>query len=136
MGTIDTNLQPVANETPVNQTETPETTEENTGLPAPVKFSKTQIIILVVGIVLIVVAFISFLLEKPKLPTVTIPSPLLVATQSASLPPKEISEFGKTEAFTNFENKLTDLQKTNSTVDLYEAKLSFPLLDMNVNFNK
>jgi hypothetical protein len=103
-------------------------------ISSPVKFSKIQIAIAVLSLVLIILAVIVVLLKKPSTPQVVIIKASPVATQSASLPPREVSEFGKTEAFTKFENKVTDLQKTNETVDLYESKLSFPLLDMNVNF--
>lgn len=63
--------------------------------------------------------------------------PLPIATPTINKPLNLIPSSLATEAgFLKLEEDLKTLQNDNNTVDLSEPKISFPNLEMNVNFNK
>lgn len=66
--------------------------------------------------------------SKPTIPPTTAPQPSPITQM--------VSEFAKTEEFEHFENKLNDLRSKNDQIDFKEQKLTFPLLEMNVTYEK
>lgn len=105
-------------------------------ISSPVKFSRLQIGLAVLCFLLIISAIVIMSFSRPSNQIPSVSESPRQATQSASIIPKEISEFAKSQGFLVFEKNLINLQELNDKVDLYESKLSFPLLDMNVNFDK
>lgn len=87
-------------------------------------------------VVIVILLFMVVVFNQPATaPVFSSPLPS-AATSSASPVTGPLSEIGKTEAYQKFEQKLNDLRNANEKIDLSEATLTFPLLDMNVNFEK
>lgn len=87
-----------------------------------------------VAVILLLLLLVVFTTPPPQ---TAIPSPLpSAATASASPQTDPVSEIGKTENFQKFEQNLNTLRAENEKIDLSEAALTFPLLDMNVNFDQ
>lgn len=103
----------------------------------PIKLTpQLKIVLLISGIVFLLLIITSLVLRKNTNLTNTYPSPSINPDSSAALPPREVSEFAKGQPFLDFEQKLTDYRQKLQTADLNESSLSFPLLDMNVNYRK
>ncbi|MEK7166726.1 MAG: hypothetical protein AAB874_08005 [Patescibacteria group bacterium] len=94
------------------------------------------LIIILVGIMISIV--IALLLPLPNQVTSPNPSPSANTVSSPSATPtdRKISEFGGSTDFVNFENQLNTLKTDAAKADLSESELTYPLLDMHVNFNK
>lgn len=85
---------------------------------------------------LILALLLIVIVSRPS-PAPVVPSPLPSAASPTTAPAAgPISEIARTEAYQKFEYKLNDLRSANEKIDLSEASLTFPLLDMNVNFKK
>jgi hypothetical protein len=132
---------PAADQQPMPQQEVPDKTATKMH-PLVEKFKaldKNQQLLIVAGSMLGVILLLLILvaLMKPKQsPLVLTPSPSPVLAPSPTAPPRETSAFAKTPEFAHFEQGIRQLQNDNLTVDLSEPNLSYPLLDMDVNFRK
>ena len=102
------------------------------------KIPKKMLILGLVFILLLVLAILWLILRfSPPAPSTALPnanasilpSSVLVATDAG-----KISDFGKTEVFAEFEQKLKSLKQEVNQQDLYENQLTPPLLDMQVSF--
>ena len=102
------------------------------------KIPKKMMILGLVFILLLVLAILWLIfIFSPRAPSTALPntnasvlpSSALVATDAG-----KISDFGKTEAFAEFEQKLKSLKQEVNQQDLYENQLTPPLLDMQVSF--
>lgn len=103
----------------------------------PVKLTPAlKIGLTVLGFLFFVLILSTLLSRKGTGPVVVDVTPSPSAVTFTSTPAREVSEFAKTADFMSFENDLNQLKTDNSTVNLTEAELTFPLLDMQVNFNK
>ena len=96
---------------------------------------KTKILIGIVGGLLILLTLTFFKLGTsrrigPPSAQTTLP------TQISSPPVRPVSEFAKTDIFSRFEVKLFDLKSHIDQLDMTETQLTFPLLEMNVNYEK
>jgi len=65
---------------------------------------------------------------------VVTPSPEASAQPIESALPRSQSAYSQTAPFQQFEQNLKNLHSVNSTVNLSEIELAFPLLDTDVNF--
>lgn len=101
----------------------------------PLKFTPLLKILLVVLSILFLMVFFVMLLPKKTVVSPNAPSPTPVVLASPS-PEVKISEFAKTEIFGQFEVQMASVSAHLSETDLNEDKLTFPLLDMDVNFDK
>lgn len=132
-----------------------ETTENQIPAPAPLEPDKTGVkipqspikmlfnptpklkLLLIVGGILILLAIFSLLVPKPpSQPGSSDTKPLPSAISNASIEPRKVSEFGNTADFINFETTLKQLKADVISINLSESELTFPVLDMDVNFEK
>ena len=97
---------------------------------------QTKLLIGIAATMLTIIVALLLFLPKRNAPVAVLPTVPPVSTVSASLTPRETSEFAKTDAFRQFDTDLENFQNDNNTVDVSETLLSFPLLDMQVNFDK
>lgn len=95
-----------------------------------------QVKIIIIGGALLFFLLALLISFSPRGPEqlVLVPSPLPSDTPEASASERQTSEFAKTEDFKKFEQNIKSLKDDNTNVDLSESQLSFPLLDMEVNF--
>jgi len=117
----------------VAETATPTTLPE--AAVSPVKITPLLKWSLVALIVLILLVVITSFISKPKPPLsalLSTPEPSQVASASGELRP--VSSFGQTPEFAQFEERLNSYRGSLDTLDLNESQLTFPLLDMDVNF--
>lgn len=88
--------------------------------------------------ILLVLVFVIVLIIAPRRNSQTTPpigstaSPVasIVATSSA-----QISQIGQSAEFQRFEGTLNELKQINSSMDLNQNELAFPLLDYEVSFD-
>ncbi len=76
---------------------------------------------------------VSNLLGNWTLPSASNPSP---SSSTTTVPVKKLSAIATDSSFLEAEKNLENLNKDNASVDLSEPKLSLPVLEMNVNFEK
>lgn len=93
-------------------------------------------ILIIIAAVLITIILILLILPKPKPPALIVPTPPPISTISATLIPRLTSEFSKTEEFLSFERNLGAVRADTEKLELTETKLSFPFLDMQLNFGE
>lgn len=104
----------------------------------PIKFTPVlKIALIVLGFLFLLILLLTILgLKKgTPLPVIQV-SPLPTAVPSPSEQTRPVSQFGQTSGFQSFETQLKTVSSVQDNLDLSESKLSFPLLDTNVNFNK
>lgn len=102
----------------------------------PKKGIKMSFILIFLLAVVTIIVFLSYLVgfwpeiktKNPSLPTAT---PII--NKPLNLVPSSIAT---DSAFLKLEEDLKALQNENNNVDLSEPKISFPNLEMNVNFDK
>ena len=97
-------------------------------LPPQIKIIAAASAVLVFLVFLILVTRPTNTAPLPSFPSPTPAAPV------ASAPPREISAFAKTPEFAQFETSITALASQSAQIDLSENALSYPFLDMNVNF--
>lgn len=86
--------------------------------------------------VIVLLLLMVLVFNRPP-PAPLLPSPLPSTTTSSASPDSgTVSEIARTEEFQKFEQKLNELRTANEKIDLSESPLTFPLLDMQVNFEK
>lgn len=100
-----------------------------TNLPLRLKLALGALMILLLAI-LVLMLFSPRPQQQPT--TLILPSPSPQASFSPL--PQVTSEFSKTDEFSTFEQNITILQKDATGIDFDEKNLSYPLLDMQVNF--
>lgn len=96
--------------------------------------TETIIALVIIAVILVILFSMYRLLNRPA-PFTPSPVPSADSASASALPARDISEFGKTDDFKRYEEKLQALDKDAAMVDLSESELAFPLLDMNVNFS-
>lgn len=101
----------------------------------PFKITPLMKILLVLLGILFLLVFIVMILPRKTVVTPTEPTPTPVVLASPS-PELKISEFAKLEIFSQFELQMSTVSAHLLETDLKEDKLTFPLLDMEVNFDK
>lgn len=74
-----------------------------------------------------------FLVKKPSTETSSSPTPTVEATPSAK---RNLSAIATDEAFLKLEGDLNNLEKNIGNVDLTEPKLTLPILEMKISFEK
>ncbi len=120
-----------------NVTETQESPAAPNPQPVrPIKMTPILKYLLIFLGVLLVLLILIFLFKPRTLPGTennVSPAPVPVASQYTPLP-RQLSEFAQTEAFTHFEKGLDDLIAAQENVDLIEPQLTFPVVEMNVNY--
>lgn len=104
---------------------------------SPVKLTRPLKFLLVFVAVLFLLLILVILL-KPKalLPTAVVPQASPSSLTTVTPVPRPVSQFGQTPQFTQFEASLNALISTQENLDLTEAQLAFPVLEMNVNYKK
>lgn len=90
------------------------------------------IIPLFVFVVLLLIFFFTFIKQPPK-PILPSPSPTLEATPSSK---RVLSSIATESGFLKLENDLKLFEKDTIEVDLSEPKLSPPILELSVTFEK
>lgn len=132
---VATNPESVVKET-AQEGLNPETPPSVTNL-SPVKITPLMKGLLVfLAILLSLIVVITYVKSRSVGPTTTTATPIPSAASQLSPIIRPISQFAQTETFKNFAQHLTDLTQNQETLDLTESQLAFPLLEMNVNFNK
>lgn len=129
MVTTDPNTHDTATNFPADQPAIPAN--------VPIKLTPTlKISLIILGLLLVSVFAVSLLRRTlPPTDSITI-LPVESPVGTVSIPPRQVSEFAKTIDFINFEDDLNQLKQENTSVNLTEAELTFPLLDMKVSFEK
>lgn len=103
----------------------------------PIKMTPVlKISLFVLGILILLILVATLFRRSSPLTQLPSISPAVSPVGSVNLPPRQVSEFGKTVDFMNFEDDLNQLKQENLLVNLTEAELTFPLLDMKVSFEK
>jgi hypothetical protein len=108
------------------------------GVPmSPIKMTpllKMLLLILAVLFGLVIVVLLVFP-QAPPAQQVVVPSPLPSAGASTEPVTRPVSQFGQGLEFVAFEEKLKNTRVQQESLDLNESQLTFPLLEMNVNFD-
>ncbi len=101
----------------------------------PIKFTPQLKILLTILGILFLMIFILMLLPKKSIDITQEPTPIATVLATPS-PELRISEFAQTEIFKLFEQQIASVAAELNETDLREDQLTFPLLDMNINFEK
>lgn len=122
-------------ETTENQTIKEKTTPEATKqVPSPVNVRVLIVpLTILAGLVLLfVILYIFRTFINKTIPQALLPSPIPVTQPQQT----GISRFGQTPEFIQFEKDVLQLKTDFESVDLAESKLTFPLIDWEVNYQK
>lgn len=95
-----------------------------------------QMKLLLICSLIFLILLVLIMLTRPRqnVPLQVVPSATPSASVGETPQPRKQSDFSKTEEFSRFEQDLNALQAENKSVDLSETELTFPFLDMNINF--
>lgn len=129
MATTNSNTRDTAVKSPADQPAVPAN--------VPIKLTPVlKISLIILGLLLVLVLVVSLLRRTPPQPDSVTILPAATPGETVSTPPRQVSEFAKTVDFINFEDDLNQLKQENTSINLTEAELTFPLLDMKVTFEK
>jgi len=105
------------------------------GNKLPVKITPLlRLLLVLVGILFLLLVLLTLMPKKTViLPTIPTPVPITLTSPVAI---NQLSEFAKREIFSQFETQIASVSANLQETDLTEDTLTFPLLDMNVNFEK
>lgn len=130
-------------ETPLPQVTSPaktETASKSVSLSSRFAAMPFQMKVLIISASFFVFLLVLLLLLSFSRPPATIdsvlPSVFPSGQTSASLVPREVSQFAKTDQFVAFEEHVVAFSADNANVDLAETSLVFPFLDMNIRFQE
>lgn len=130
-------------ETINNQEVVPEVPIETVEIPPPQKLSPIKVTplmkigIIVLGVVIVLLLLLTLIRPGTSDVPAVLPSPLPSTDATGISPaPRVVSTFGQSEAFIHFETAVDELIKNQNTLDLTESALTFPTLEMNVNYKK
>ncbi len=65
-----------------------------------------------------------------------LPSVFSIDASPISQPERQLSQFSQTPAFISFEKNIDQLRSTQESLDLTESQLTYPQVEMNVNYKK
>ncbi len=102
----------------------------------PIRLSRPLMFALIIFVLLVTTNIVLMLTKKPPVPNFTpTPTPISqIPAASTSTNTREVSQYGKTPQFQDFEKKLTDIESANKTIDLSETTLGFPVVEMHVDY--
>lgn len=114
-----------------------ETVTEDVQKISPIKMTPKIKLLMIGTAVILLIALVSLLLPPANRPlTTTLPSPLPTPDAMGSPVTRPLSATAQTDEFKNFESKLNTTRSGQDSLDTTESQLTFPLLEMNVNYNK
>lgn len=97
------------------------------------KFLTAIVLLLLITATIMLGAYVLGLFQEITSPILPKPTPTAEATPSAKRIPSSLAIDPK---FIELENHLKSLEQDLISVDLSESKLSLPILEMNINFEK
>ena len=105
---------------------------------SPIKMTpKLKVLLISVGVLFVITVIVLLLVpSRPKQPTVIAPTPLPSSEAISSPIDRPLSEVAGTDEFKNFESKLNTTRVEQDSLDTTESKLTFPLVETNVNYDK
>lgn len=109
------------------------------GKPDTLPFKVTplmKVALIFLGIVIVLLVLSMVLRLGKRTATVSAPSPVSQATAAASPVERKVSEFATGEAFQRFESELNAFRDAVPKVDVNDSTMVFPLLDMEVSYDK